>query len=121
MSKIGSISIVLLLGICVLIFRPVPIVTESEALIVKGVVTQISEGGTNDIVFRLKDNNTRYYINRGLELGLTLENLRTQLIDHEVTLKYPSYWTPLDWNNSIRHISKVEFGNEVLFNELRSS
>ena len=33
--------------------------------------------------------------------------------------KYPKYWTPLDWNNSVRHISKVEFDEEIIFNELK--
>jgi len=35
-------------------------------------------------------------------------------------VKYPKYWTPLDWNDKIKHISKVEFNNEILFNELKA-
>ena len=110
---------VLFLIIAVLIFRPVPIVSEKNAVIEKGIVSDIYEGGVNDIVFRLENNHRRYYINRGLERGLVINSLREKLIGNQIVLKYPKHWTPLDWNNKITHISKVEFNNEILFNELR--
>ena len=102
-----------------LILRPVPIVAESEALTMKGVVTYIYEGGIKDVVFRIKDTETIYYINRGLENGLDLAELKEKLIGKEVTIKYPKYWTPLDWDNNINHLSKLEFEGEVIFNELK--
>ena len=100
--------------------KPVPIVSEEKALIEKGVVKYISEGGTNDVLFTLENNNTKFYINRGLENGLDLNLLREKLIGQEVIFKYPKYWTPLDWDNKTKHLSKVEFGNEIIFNELKS-
>lgn len=103
----------------ILIFRPVPIVKEEKALVVKGEVIGVFEGGVKDVVFLLKDNPQRYYINRGLENGLNLHELKKNLMGREITLKYPKYWTPLDWNNRIRHVSKLEFNGEVLFNELK--
>ena len=102
-----------------LILRPVPIVAESEALTIKGVVTYIYEGGIKDVVFRIKETETIYYINRGLENGLDLAELKEKLIGKEVTIKYPKYWTPLDWDNNIKHLSKLEFEGEVIFNELK--
>lgn len=105
--------------IAVLIFRPVPIVTEDKAIVVKGNVSGIYESGIKDVSFKLKDNPTIYYINRGLENGLHLDSLKAQLIGEEVTIKYPSYWTPLDWDNRIRHLSKLEWNGEVIFNELK--
>jgi len=101
------------------VFKPVPIVYEEQALTEKGIVKSISEGGTNDVVFILENNNTRFYINRGLENGLDLNHLKEKLIGQEIVFKYPKYWTPLDWNNKIKHLSKVEFGNEIIFNELK--
>jgi hypothetical protein len=101
------------------IFRPVPIVAESKAIVQTGVVDHIYEGGENDVVIRLQGHQRRYYINRGLENGLEIQNLRDRLIGNEVVIKYPKYWTPLDWNNTIRHMSKLEFEGEVLFNELK--
>jgi hypothetical protein len=103
----------------VLIFRPVPIVEEEDALIKKGIVTDIFEGSEKDIVFILKDCKTKFYINRGMERGLSIESLKKELINNEVVIKYPKYWTPLDWNGKIKHASKLEFRGKILFNELK--
>lgn len=103
----------------VLILRPVPIVSEDRAIMETGIVSDIFEGGENDVVFRLKNKKRRYYINRGLENGLDLTDLQKRLIGREITLKYPDYWTPLDWNDEIKHLSKVEIQGEVIFNELK--
>ena len=119
MKKIFICFALLFFLIAVLIFRPVPIVTEDKAIVVKGNVSGIYESGIKDVSFKLKDNPTIYYINRGLENGLHLDSLKAQLIGEEVTIKYPSYWTPLDWDNRIRHLSKLEWNGEVIFNELK--
>jgi hypothetical protein len=120
MNKKILFSIVALLIIAFFsIFRPVPIVAESEAIVEKGIVFDIYEGGVKDVAFRLENNQRVYYINRGLERGLNLKNLKNKLIGNEVVIKYPKYWTPLDWNNKIQHISKVEIKGEVIFNELK--
>ncbi|MDC3242391.1 hypothetical protein OAT82_01810 [Flavobacteriaceae bacterium] len=105
--------------IAILIFRPVPIVSESKAIAENGIVSKIYSNKGNDIVFVMENSGRRFYINRGLENGLALNNLREKLIGNSITVKYPKYWTPLDWNNSVRHISKVEFNGEALFNELK--
>ena len=118
-EKIGIAFRILIFITFILIFRPVPIVEEQYAIETKGIVTDIYEGGRFDVVFKLKDRKQRYYINRGLENGLDLKDLQKRLMGQEVTIKYPKYWTPLDWNNTIRHLSKLEFQNEVIFNELK--
>ena len=113
-----SFSLIILI-IAVLIFRPVPIVSESKAISETGIVTEIYSNKGNDIIFVLENTKRRFYINRGLENGLELNNLKEKLIGNSIVVKYPKYWTPLDWNNSIRHISKVEFKDEILFTELK--
>jgi len=105
--------------IAVFTVRPIPIVKERDAVSAIGVVAQISEGPSNDVIIQLQGDATIYYINRGLENGLELNVLQERLTGQPVTLKYPNYWTPLDWNRTTRHISKLEFQGDVLFNELR--
>ena len=105
--------------IALLIFRPVPIVTEDNTITEQGVVSSIYSNEGNDIIFTIENTQRRFYINRGLENGLELNNLKQRLIGNEIVLKYPKYWTPLDWNNTVRHVSKVQFKDEVLFNELK--
>ena len=118
-KKLGIGLAVFFLVAAALILRPVPIVSEDEALVEVGKVVSIYEGGVKDVVFRLENNSRTFYINRGLENGLHLDQLQSELIGKELTFKYPDYWTPLDWNNNIKHLSKVEYEGVVIFNELK--
>lgn len=110
---------VLFIVVVFLVFRPVPIIYEEDALEVSGIVEMIKHTEGDDYVFKLKDNPTKYYINRGTEQGLNYKDFESQVLNQMIVVKYPEYWTPLDWNNSIRHISKVELKGETLFNEFR--
>lgn len=76
------------------------------------------EGGVKDVVFVLDGHKENYYINRGLEQGLTIDDLKQQLKGKEVTIKYPNYWSILDPSKSIRHIAKVEFEGKTIFSEV---
>tara|TARA_R100001369_G_C3314535_1_gene167865 strand:+ start:1054 stop:1428 length:375 start_codon:yes stop_codon:yes gene_type:complete len=122
MNKIAKIILIsfslIILIIAILIFRPVPIVSENKTISESGIVKEIYSNKGNDIIFVLENIERRFYINRGLENGLELNNLKQKLIGNSIVVKYPKYWTPLDWNNSIKHISKVEFNDEIVFNEL---
>ncbi len=112
------IVIALLLGGVILIFRPVRVPDEKECLIATGIVTHIFEGGENDVNFRLKGHDCTFYINRCLEIGLDIESLRYELTGKEVVIKYPDYWTPLDPKNKIRHLSKLQLGDKVIYSKL---
>ena len=101
-----------------LAFRPVPTPGENDCLSLRGLVTEINESGTKDVSFKLQGINKTFYVNRGLERGLDLDKLRGTLINEEIEIKYPKYWTPLDPTNSIRHISKIECKGQTIFTEL---
>ena len=112
-------SSLLLLLPAIFILRPVPIVSEEEALVVEAVVSGVYESGEKDLLIQLEGENQRFYMNRMLENGPALAEWKQQLTGNTVTIKYPDYWTPLDWNNRVRHISKLEMDGRVIFNELR--
>ena len=112
------VGLTLLLGLGVLILRPVPSSAERDCLVLVGKVTEVYESGVKDVVVEVEGSDKKFYVNRGLERGLELNNLRTQLIDKEIVIKYPSYWTPLDPQNSTRHISKIECEGRIVFSEL---
>lgn len=118
-KKIFIILSIAFIIVCVLIFRPVPIIYEEDAIEKTGIVEKIKHTEGDDYVFKLKNNPTKYYINRGTEQGLDYKTFESQVLNKKIVIKYPKYWTPLDWNNSIRHISKVELQGETLFNEFR--
>lgn len=108
----------LLLGLGVLSFRPVPVPDENDCLSLKGTVSEVYEAGVKDVVFKLQGLDKKFYINRGLERGLDLKKLRADLTNKEILIKYPKYWTPLDPGNSVRHISKLECDGRPVFTEL---
>jgi len=102
-----------------MIFRPVPIPKDAEdCLVAEGKVVSVYAGGPNDIKFRLEGDKTTYYINRGLEYGLVLEDLQKELTGNMVKIRYPKYWTPLDPNNSIKHLCILEYNGSEIFNEI---
>lgn len=103
--------------LAILILRPVSVSDESDCHLVEGTVVKIHEGGENDIVFRLKNDSKIYYINRGLEAGLTLDGVSEKVMAREVSIWYAKHWTPLDPTGRINHISKVTLNEEVLFTE----
>jgi hypothetical protein len=106
------------LGLVILIFRPVPIPDEKDCLTLKGIVSEVYEAGVKDVVFKLQGIDREFYVNRGLERGLDLKKLRADLTNKEIVIKYPKYWTPLNPSNSVRHISKIEYGGRTVFTEL---
>ena len=104
-----------IIAFIVLVFKPVPIVKESECIIEKGMVIKLFETGKNDISIILKDNDRRFYINRGFEV--LNRNDMMKLIGRDVVLKYPSYWTPLDPFDKYKHVSKLEYEGVIVFDE----
>lgn len=119
MRKILYVVAFLVFILCALIFRPIPIVHEKDASEISGIVESIKHTKGDDFVFQLKGNPTKYYINRGTEAGLNFNSFKRQVMDQKILVKYPEYWTPLDWNQTLQHISKVELNGETLFNEFK--
>ena len=110
---------------CLLVFlglkyalTPVLIISEDDALSQKGIVSNIVESGEKDLKIELAGLERSFYINRGLEKGLNIDELRRQILGQEILIKYPKYWTPLDWNNRVRHVAKMEFNGELIYSEL---
>lgn len=107
-----------LIGLIFLGMVPIPDSID-ECHRVEGIVDEIWEAGEKDIVFRLYDHEKVYYINRGLEQGLTLEDLRKKLLQRKVIIYHPKYWAPLDPNGYSKHLSKLMLKDEVIYNEIR--
>ena len=112
------VAALVLVGVGILVFRPVPIPDEEDCLTLNGTVREIYEAGVKDVVFKLQGHDKTFYINRGLERGLELKKLRTDLMSKKIKILYPKYWTPLDPFNSVRHISKMEHDGRTIFSEI---
>jgi len=82
-----------------------------ECTVLEIMVNDIREGTSSDIVF--KDNGIDfYYINRGLERGLSVDSLRLLLLNKKVTLHLPKLWL-----GTSKHIAQLALGDDVIFTE----
>ncbi|MBD0254564.1 MAG: hypothetical protein ICV83_02495 [Cytophagales bacterium] len=106
-----------LISLTFLLFRPLPKATLLNCGRVTGQLVQIQEGGTKDIVFKLRNDNDTYYINRGLERGLTLEEMK-RMEGKEISLYFVEHWTPFDAMHQVRHVAKVEVGERIVYDEI---
>ena len=109
--------VLLFITFCALILRPVLTPTEETALNVTGQVSNIWEGPSYDVVIKLSGIDDVYYINRGLEHEFTLNELQ-ELVNEEITIKYPKHWTPLDPTSSTHHISQLIVDGKIIYNEM---
>jgi hypothetical protein len=107
---------IFMLALAVLVLRPI-IPSEGDSIRVEGFVSSVFEGGVKDACFRLKGDNANYYINRGLENGLFLDSLKQRLLNQRISIFYADHWTPLDPEHRSRHITRLEYGSEVLYSE----
>jgi len=85
----------------------------TECEVIELTVREITEGGVKDIVFKEADSDL-YYINRGLEQGLTIEALETQVLNKKVTLHLANTWM-----GTSNHIAQISLGEDIIFTEFK--
>jgi len=74
-------------------------------------VSNIFERAVNDIVFTTTSGES-YYINRGLERGLTLAEMEEKVLNKKVTLHLPNTLM-----GTSSHIAQLVVENDVIFTE----
>ena len=86
--------------------------SEDNSVYKSGIVTAIYEGGVKDAVFKLEDDKTNYYINRGLENGLDLKMLKSELLNNKITL-----WYAKGMVKNPRHMTRLVFKDSIYYTE----
>ena len=84
-----------------------------DTVVITTTITKITEGPSNDIVFH-DNGGDKYYINRGLERGLNLDNLNTTVLNKTVTLHLAKV---LGGMATSEHISQLAVGDTIIFTE----
>ena len=108
-----------LLALLILAFRPIYNVSLDDTEMVTGTIEAIKYNKhSQDIHLRLVDDDTNYYINRGLEIIENAEDNFSELINDDVEILYAKHWTPLDPFSKNKHVSRVTYGDTVLFDEI---
>lgn len=92
-------------------------IPERDCKKTEGIVTKIGEGGVKDISINLAENDTSFYINRGLENLFDLEDLRNEMLGKKVTIFYSDPTNVLSSQNLSRHIRKLDIGNKTFYSE----
>ncbi len=97
-------------------FQPIDTSLENSVK-VEGVVKNITEAGTKDILFELENDKTTYYINRGFEKGLVSPNA---FIGKQVSLYYAKNWTPLaPFGTTSKHITQLQVNDKIVYSEFK--
>ena len=110
---IGSLILIILLTFFALKSKNV---SEKSCQKISGVVTQINKGGVNDVTFNLAGNETIFYINRALENNFTLDQLKNEILDKEVTFYFVKNSSFLSYRES-QQIRKMKVGNKTYYTE----
>lgn len=118
--SVSFVLFVIFMWMMIQTFKPIRNVQPEEVIEIKGKVTKIEEGSGFDIAITLENDSHYYYINRGLQYGLTIEELQKELLNKNVTL-YPIHrWTIFTRDKIMGHISKLMIEDRVIFNELNN-
>ncbi len=116
-KKATYLFLLLLVVFLILALRPIDTSKENSEIVI-GTVTAVSEGGANDLVFELKNDNISYYINRGLENGFTVAQAKKDFIGKKVVLNYAKNWTPLaPFGTSSKHITYLTIDGKIKYTE----
>lgn len=118
MKRFRNIFLGGLLGIAILVLRPLPQASYENTIELEGKITYMEEGSSHDVIIRLDGDAANYYINRGLENSLQLSDLRF-LKGSRVQLRYIKHFTPIDPSNLSRHIAELKLGDRVLYTEMK--
>jgi hypothetical protein len=102
--------------------KPLPQPTPANCKLVQGVVEKVYNNiGDGDLTIRLKNDDGYYYINRGLDKGLTADILGKQLLEMPVAIFYIKHWSLINLGGKSRHIARIETGGKVLYNEWKKN
>lgn len=81
--------------------------------VVEITVINITEGSVKDIVSYNEGIDKWYYINRGLEQGLLLEDLKTKVLNKTVTL----HLAKVLGGRTSNHIAQTALDDEIIYTE----
>ena len=103
-----------------LALRPVNAPTPDNCEVVRGIAKTVESGrGDGDIVVRIANDDSNYYINRGLDRGLNLSTLQESLEGQEITLSYVRHWSTLNLAGHNRHIARISVDGEEIYSEMQ--
>ena len=90
--------------------------SSSKEVVFTGLVEDVFIGGVNDVVIRLNKDPKRYFMNRGLEEGLTISQIRKDLINQVVVIESkPEGFNLFDIYDNLNEIDVITVYDKVLY------
>ena len=127
MKKLGkiwftcaSILFMVFITIAFQTFKPVTNVQPDDVLELTGKVISIEEASGFDILIQLENDSHQYYINRGLQNGLSISKLQSDILHKKVTLYSIERWTIFTPDKVMGHIAKIMVEDKVIFNKINN-
>lgn len=115
LKKIVVASIFFLLMITLgTVFGPFSEMAGNSTLRTFGTIEQVLQTRSNDVVFKLKDDDKFYYIEKESQRDLSLSELQKELSGKSVEIYYVKRWTPVD-PLRVNHITKVDLNKMTLY------
>ena len=119
MKKLLLFIVLVLLTFLIIGLKPID-TSKENSIEITGVIKSVSEGGEKDLVFELENEETTYYINRGLENGFYLDKSKSEFVGKKVTLNYAKSWTPLaPFGTTCKHITQISIDNKEVYSEFK--
>jgi len=102
----------LLMALVFAAFKPIKLSTTQKR--VEGKIIAVSQGGVKDAVFKIENDNTTFYLNRGFDqFSVTVLNA---LVGKKANFYYSDIWTPLDpFQSGSKNIEKLEVDQSIIF------
>ena len=88
--------------------------SKDNSVEITGIVEDLYEGGVKDLVFKLKNDDNIYYINRALENGFELDQAKREFLKEEITLWYAKHRAR---PNGGGHMMQLKYQDSIYYTE----
>ncbi len=116
-----GLSCLTVFALLVLIFTPVPAPKAKNCFTVNGEISAVFSACCQDVNLKLKGDNRRFYINRGLDNNeIKLAELRALLVGKKVEMNViRRNWTPLDPSHSLAPVAEIRTNGKIVFSRMK--
>lgn len=115
---VASIFFALIITLAI-VFRPVPVASVDNTLKAFGTIEGVYKSGDDGVVFKLRGDDRLFYLEEGLQNGLSANALQETLLGQIVEIYYVKYWSPLDPLSKLKYIAKVDVNRITLYSAIK--
>lgn len=119
-SSLKITSLLFVGSLILLSLRPIPQANSSNCKTIAAKVIDIQEKGDKDISITLAQTEGQFYINRGLEKGISVEEWKAKFNNKTIKISYVDHWSPFDPFNKLRSVARISIDGMIEFDKFSS-